>query len=117
MFKPFGNRLGKDLELRQSQLREQTQHHRKSRPLTVVEVVVVENGLKNWTLWSLTRQENSMVGECCESTKERRSYRPESTPEAKWCLTRGAPSAASFSSLEKQQGEEKRSEREEKRFL
>ncbi|GFV10944.1 integrase catalytic domain-containing protein [Trichonephila clavipes] len=32
------------------QLREQTQHHRKSRPLTVGEVVVVENGLKNRTL-------------------------------------------------------------------
>ncbi|GFY15209.1 uncharacterized protein TNCV_1570221 [Trichonephila clavipes] len=32
---------------------EQTQHHRKSRPLTVGEVVVVENSLKNRTLWSL----------------------------------------------------------------
>ncbi|GFX50328.1 integrase catalytic domain-containing protein [Trichonephila clavipes] len=36
-------------------LREQTQHHRKSRPLTVGEVVVVENSLKTRTLWSLTR--------------------------------------------------------------
>ncbi|GFT18133.1 retrovirus-related Pol polyprotein from transposon 412 [Trichonephila clavipes] len=37
------------------QLREQTQHHRKLRPLTVGEVVVVENSLKNRTLWSLAR--------------------------------------------------------------
>ncbi|GFT86680.1 integrase catalytic domain-containing protein [Trichonephila clavipes] len=37
------------------QLREQTQHHRKSRPLRVGEVVVVENSLKNRTLWSLAR--------------------------------------------------------------
>ncbi|GFY64468.1 integrase catalytic domain-containing protein [Trichonephila inaurata madagascariensis] len=37
------------------QLREQTQRHRKSRPLTVGEVVVVENSLKNRTLWSLAR--------------------------------------------------------------
>ncbi|GFY63176.1 integrase catalytic domain-containing protein [Trichonephila inaurata madagascariensis] len=37
------------------QLREQTQRHRKSRPLTVGEVVVVENSLKNLTLWSLAR--------------------------------------------------------------
>ncbi|GFX11536.1 integrase catalytic domain-containing protein [Trichonephila clavipes] len=37
------------------QLREQTQHHHKSRPLTVGEVVVVENSLKNQTLWSLAR--------------------------------------------------------------
>ncbi|GFY60971.1 integrase catalytic domain-containing protein [Trichonephila inaurata madagascariensis] len=37
------------------QLREQTQHHRKSRPLTVGEVVVLENSLKNRTLWSLAR--------------------------------------------------------------
>ncbi|GFS38205.1 integrase catalytic domain-containing protein [Trichonephila inaurata madagascariensis] len=37
------------------QLREQTQHHRKSRPLTVGEVVVMENSLKNRTLWSLVR--------------------------------------------------------------
>ncbi|GFU45189.1 integrase catalytic domain-containing protein [Trichonephila clavipes] len=36
------------------QLREQTQHHRKLRPLTVG-VVVVENSLKNRTLWSLAR--------------------------------------------------------------
>ncbi|GFV67533.1 integrase catalytic domain-containing protein [Trichonephila clavipes] len=32
-----------------------TQHHRKLRPLTVGEVVVVENSLKNRTLWSLAR--------------------------------------------------------------
>ncbi|GFW95024.1 integrase catalytic domain-containing protein [Trichonephila clavipes] len=31
------------------------QHHRKLRPLTVGEVVVVENSLKNRTLWSLAR--------------------------------------------------------------
>ncbi|GFX02186.1 DUF5641 domain-containing protein [Trichonephila clavipes] len=37
------------------QLREQTQHHRKLRPLTVGEVVVVENSLKNRNLWSLAR--------------------------------------------------------------
>ncbi|GFX88111.1 integrase catalytic domain-containing protein [Trichonephila clavipes] len=37
------------------QLREQTQHHRKLRPLTVGEVVAVENSLKNRTLWSLAR--------------------------------------------------------------
>ncbi|GFT11444.1 integrase catalytic domain-containing protein [Trichonephila clavipes] len=37
------------------QLREQTQHHRKLRSLTVGEVVVVENSLKNRTLWSLAR--------------------------------------------------------------
>ncbi|GFT71611.1 DUF4817 domain-containing protein [Trichonephila clavipes] len=37
------------------QLREQTQHRRKLRPLTVGEVVVVENSLKNRTLWSLAR--------------------------------------------------------------
>ncbi|GFX81307.1 integrase catalytic domain-containing protein [Trichonephila clavipes] len=37
------------------QLREQTQHHRKSRPLRMGEVVVVENSLKNRTLWSLAR--------------------------------------------------------------
>ncbi|GFU92578.1 integrase catalytic domain-containing protein [Trichonephila clavipes] len=37
------------------QLREQTQHHRKLRPLTVGEVVVVKNSLKNQTLWSLAR--------------------------------------------------------------
>ncbi|GFY00967.1 hypothetical protein TNCV_1363731 [Trichonephila clavipes] len=37
------------------QLREQMQHYRKSRPLTVGEVVVVENSLKNRTLWSLAR--------------------------------------------------------------
>ncbi|GFX10964.1 integrase catalytic domain-containing protein [Trichonephila clavipes] len=37
------------------QLREQTQLHRKLRPLTVGEVVVVENSLKNRTLWSLAR--------------------------------------------------------------
>ncbi|GFW76966.1 integrase catalytic domain-containing protein [Trichonephila clavipes] len=37
------------------QLREQTQHHRKLRPLTVGEVVVVENSLNNRTLWSLAR--------------------------------------------------------------
>ncbi|GFS60018.1 integrase catalytic domain-containing protein [Trichonephila clavipes] len=37
------------------QLREQTQHHRKLRPLRVGEVVVVENSLKNRTLWSLAR--------------------------------------------------------------
>ncbi|GFS48771.1 integrase catalytic domain-containing protein [Trichonephila clavipes] len=36
-------------------LREQTQHHRKLRPLTVGEVVVVENSLKNRNLWSLAR--------------------------------------------------------------
>ncbi|GFT64722.1 hypothetical protein TNCV_4399891 [Trichonephila clavipes] len=47
--------------------------------------------------------------ECCESTKERSGDRPESTP--------GAPSVASFSLLEWQQGEERRSERGEKRFL
>ncbi|GFV33706.1 hypothetical protein TNCV_4568211 [Trichonephila clavipes] len=35
------------------QLREQTQQHQKSRPLTVGDVVVVENSLKNQTLWSL----------------------------------------------------------------
>ncbi|GFY51422.1 integrase catalytic domain-containing protein [Trichonephila inaurata madagascariensis] len=34
------------------QLREQTQRHRKSRPLTVGEVVVVEKSLKNRTLVS-----------------------------------------------------------------
>ncbi|GFU42567.1 general transcription factor II-I repeat domain-containing protein 2A [Trichonephila clavipes] len=38
-----------------SQLREQTQHHRKLRPLTVGEVVVAENSLKNRNLWSLAR--------------------------------------------------------------
>ncbi|GFX61309.1 integrase catalytic domain-containing protein [Trichonephila clavipes] len=37
------------------QLREQTQHHRKLTPLTVGEVVVVENSLKNRNLWSLAR--------------------------------------------------------------
>ncbi|GFQ96398.1 integrase catalytic domain-containing protein [Trichonephila clavata] len=38
------------------QLREQTQRHRKSRPLTVGEyVVLLENNLKNRTLWSLAR--------------------------------------------------------------
>ncbi|GFQ81308.1 integrase catalytic domain-containing protein [Trichonephila clavata] len=37
------------------QLREQTQRHRKSRPLTVGDVVVLENNLKNRTLWSLAR--------------------------------------------------------------
>ncbi|GFV57549.1 integrase catalytic domain-containing protein [Trichonephila clavipes] len=37
------------------QLREQTQHHRKLRPLAVGEVVVVENSLKNRNLWSLAR--------------------------------------------------------------
>ncbi|GFW23661.1 integrase catalytic domain-containing protein [Trichonephila clavipes] len=37
------------------QLKEKTQHHRKSRPLTVGEVVVVEISLKNRTLWSLAR--------------------------------------------------------------
>ncbi|GFY47625.1 integrase catalytic domain-containing protein [Trichonephila inaurata madagascariensis] len=37
------------------QLKEQTQHHRKSRPLTVGEVVVVGNSLKNRTLWYLAR--------------------------------------------------------------
>ncbi|GFX15531.1 integrase catalytic domain-containing protein [Trichonephila clavipes] len=130
------------------QLREQTQYHRKLRPLTVGEVVVVENSLKNRTLWSLARviqlipgkdghvrvarvktetgelvrpvqrlynlelqepeinlpkdltdsvirtrrgrkQENSKVGECCESTKERRGDRPDSTQGVKGLLTRG----------------------------
>ncbi|GFW88522.1 integrase catalytic domain-containing protein [Trichonephila clavipes] len=37
------------------QFREQTQHHRKLRPLTVREVVVVENSLKNRNLWTLAR--------------------------------------------------------------
>ncbi|GFQ91993.1 integrase catalytic domain-containing protein [Trichonephila clavata] len=37
------------------QLREQTQRHRKSRPLTVGDVDVLENNLKNPTLWSLAR--------------------------------------------------------------
>ncbi|GFY45245.1 integrase catalytic domain-containing protein [Trichonephila inaurata madagascariensis] len=37
------------------QLREQTQRQRKSRPLTVGEVVVVENSLNNRTMWSLAR--------------------------------------------------------------
>ncbi|GFY38842.1 CCHC-type domain-containing protein [Trichonephila inaurata madagascariensis] len=37
------------------QLREKTQHHWRSRPLTVGDVVVVENSLKNRTLWSLAR--------------------------------------------------------------
>ncbi|GFQ89922.1 integrase catalytic domain-containing protein [Trichonephila clavata] len=37
------------------QLREQTQRHRKSRPLTVGDVVVLESNLKNRTLWSLAR--------------------------------------------------------------
>ncbi|GFQ76392.1 nose resistant to fluoxetine protein 6 [Trichonephila clavata] len=36
-------------------LREETQHHRKSRPLTVGYVVVRENNLRNRTLWSLAR--------------------------------------------------------------
>ncbi|GFW95047.1 integrase catalytic domain-containing protein [Trichonephila clavipes] len=38
----------------QGQLRE-SKHHRKLRPLTVGEVVVVENSLKNRNLWSLAR--------------------------------------------------------------
>ncbi|GFQ77780.1 hypothetical protein TNCT_327131 [Trichonephila clavata] len=38
-----------------SQLREQTQRHRKSRSLTVGDVVVLENNLKNRTLWSFAR--------------------------------------------------------------
>ncbi|GFW13462.1 integrase catalytic domain-containing protein [Trichonephila clavipes] len=37
------------------QLREQTQHHWKSRPLTVGKVVLVQNSLKNRILWSLAR--------------------------------------------------------------
>ncbi|GFV82357.1 integrase catalytic domain-containing protein [Trichonephila clavipes] len=142
------------------QLREQTQHHRKLRPLTVGEVVVVENSLKNRTLWSLARviqlipgkdghvrvarvktetgklvrpvqrlynlelqepeitlpkdltdsvirtrrgrkQENSKVGECCESTKERRVVDPKSGERRLVSLL-----------FEWQQGEEKRSERD-----
>ncbi|GFX64232.1 integrase catalytic domain-containing protein [Trichonephila clavipes] len=59
----------------------------------------------------MSKQENSKVGECCESKKERRGDRPESTQGVMGCLTRGAPSAASFSLLEWQQGEEKHSER------
>ncbi|GFV90460.1 integrase catalytic domain-containing protein [Trichonephila clavipes] len=52
MFKPFGKRFRIEYL---GQLREQTQHHRKLRPLTVGEVVVVENSLKNRNLWSLAR--------------------------------------------------------------
>ncbi|GFQ92296.1 integrase catalytic domain-containing protein [Trichonephila clavata] len=37
------------------ELREQTQHHRKSRSLTVGDVVVLENNLKNRTMWSFAR--------------------------------------------------------------
>ncbi|GFT02999.1 integrase catalytic domain-containing protein [Trichonephila clavipes] len=56
IFQVVGVDLAGPLHLKdRRQLREQTQHHRKLRPLTVGEVVVVENSLKNRTLWSLAR--------------------------------------------------------------
>ncbi|GFR13272.1 DUF5641 domain-containing protein [Trichonephila clavata] len=56
MFKPSENNLKKRFRIEYlGQLRQQTQHHRKSRPLTVGDIVVLKNNLKNRTLWSLAR--------------------------------------------------------------